>query len=251
MYVSTQARAEGKLKDVLQSVLGQFYKTKRAGGEPVTQIFYHNGVLITDPLETHSILTEVFREWYQDGRGRPIRGIETRDWASILGSRDSFFAAYAATNIPLHLLEIVWGAITDIPNRPEVSARLEVEFKTPPSYERFIAAVESLKKGTAPGPSEISYVAIQAYPEEVLRQGYDILSEMWLQDQYPDEWQVRWLMPIPKKVSEEHGIADSSAIRPIMLLETFRKLWEGLIIKQISHTWEGGMFCPMLPTGGE
>ena len=53
--------------------------------------------------------------------------------------------------IPAHLSNLIWEALTDVPNIAAGRAQLHEVFTQPPTYEDYLTAIKSHKKDTAPG----------------------------------------------------------------------------------------------------
>ena len=61
-----------------------------------------------------------------------------------------------------------------------------------------------------------------------------MLCTLWPTQYIPDFWKQRWLIPLPK-TAELNNIED---LRPICLLENFRKLWTSILTHRIRNAWE-------------
>ena len=60
---------------------------------------------------------------------------------------------------------------------------------------------------------------------------YNMLCTLWPTQHIPDFWKQRWLIPSPK-TAELTNIED---LRPICLLEIFRKLWTSILTRRIRN----------------
>ena len=94
--------------------------------------------------------------------------------------------------------------------------------------------MKSHKKNTAPGLTGFSYRHLKALPDDLHKATYDMLCSLWPTQHIPDYWKQRWLVPLPKK-DELTSIED---LRPICLLEIFRKLWTSILTHRIRNAWE-------------
>ena len=90
------------------------------------------------------------------------------------------------------------------------------------------------KKDTAPGMSGLSYRHLKTLPEDLHKATYQMLCTLWPTQHIPEFWKQRWLFPLPK-TAELNNIED---LRPISLLEIFRKLWTSILTYRIRTTWE-------------
>ena len=132
------------------------------------------------------------------------------DWAAATQSYDVFRAHIAHLMIPHHLSNIIWEAITDVPNQAG-RTRLQEDFTQPPSYEDYLTAIKSHKKDTAPGMTGFSYRHLKTLPEDLYKATYNMLCTLWPTQHIPDYWKQRWLIPLPK-TEELTSIED---LRPI------------------------------------
>jgi hypothetical protein len=69
--------------------------------------------------------------------------------------------------------------------------------------------------------SGFSYRHLKTLPEDLHKATYQMLCTLWPTQHIPEFWKQRWLVPLPK-TTELNNIED---LRPICLLEIFRKLW--------------------------
>ena len=65
--------------------------------------------------------------------------------------------------IPEHLSNLIWEAITDVPNIEAGRAQLNEVFTQPPTYDDYLTAIKSHKKDTAPG---MSFRPLVSTPED-------------------------------------------------------------------------------------
>ena len=63
---------------------------------------------------------------------------ENADWDAALTSRPIFRAHFAHLMIPNHLSNIIWEALTDVPNIDTGRSRLQEVFTQPPTYEDYL-----------------------------------------------------------------------------------------------------------------
>ena len=69
--------------------------------------------------------------------------------------------------ISMHLSNLIWEAITDVPNIAAGRAQLHEVFTQPPTFEDYLTAIMSHKKDTAPSMSGLSYRHLKALPEDL------------------------------------------------------------------------------------
>src|SRR5260363_77122 len=77
-----------------------------------------------------------------------------------------------------------------------------------------------VKKGTAPGMSEISYTMLQKAGPKATRRFLKLVNIVLKYSIFPRRWKVRQIFSIPKMSEWDFFLAST---RPIMLLETFQK----------------------------
>jgi hypothetical protein len=74
---------------------------------------------------------------------------------------------------------------------------------------------------------------MKLWPEDTKRKVYGCLLEMWATHTVPDYWKWRWLAPIPK--TDNPTLDD---LRPIVLIESLRKVWASLFVRRIRDRWD-------------
>ena len=226
-------RQLGKMKIVLKSVLGVLGARKHQPTLNLDVVRNEAGTMAVTPVEVHAMVTEHFRQWYAD-QANAVPMHTEEDWKTSLSSLEKFQTDVAHTGVPTWASEVIYDAITNMPDRAETEAELAVLFASPPSYEEFCKAIKHGKNGSAPGMSGLSYNMIKAWPASCKQAAYDCLERQWKDKHYCPSWKWRWLVPIPKKFNDLTLLKD---LRPLMLIETLRKLWTHLIMDKIQQVW--------------
>ena len=131
--------------------------------------------------------------------------------------------------IPEHFSNLIWEAITDVPNIDAGRSRLTKVFTQQPTYDDYLTAIKFHKKDTAPGMSGFSYRHLKTLPEDLHKATYQMLCTLWPTQHIPEYWKQRWLIPLPE-TAELNSIED---LRPICLLEIFYKLWTSILTHRI------------------
>jgi hypothetical protein len=91
-----------------------------------------------------------------------------------------------------------------------------------------------LKKNTAPGISGITYTLIQA-AGEVAQKIFRIYAEICIvTGKVPEKWKISQIYPIPKDVDWQYNLGN---VRPIALLETFRKCTTKILTKRLTQVF--------------
>lgn len=206
----------------------KFYKTLR---KPRLAIdldkLEHDGELLTDPGKIHETITHQFEHDFRDPR------VPGNLWATYM-SFEEFADKYAT--IPCSVLKGIWKAIympEDI-RRNSVSQLLTFEQVTP-TYAEFLAILKQANRKSAGGPSGCTYRMMQLLSEDQIKQLYSDLSACWVNGEFPHWWKEKLVYPLAKKPNQ-HTVKN---IRPIVLLETTRKLWYKIISRKISAALEG------------
>ena len=100
------------------------------------------------------------------------------------------------------------------------------------SEEEWSEMLAGLKKNTAPGMSGITYSLIQAggaSTQEIFR----TLAEICIRTgRIPKKWKISQIYPIPKEGDWQYNLGN---VRPIALLETFRKCMTKVLTKRLAQ----------------
>ena len=227
-------RQLGKIKIVLKLVLEVLGASKHQPTLNLDVVRNDMGTMAVTPVEVHAMVTEHFRQWYAD-QANAVPMHTEEDWKTSLSSLEKFQTDVAHAGEPTWASEVIYDAITNMPDRAETEAELTVLFASPPSYEDFCKAITHGKNESAPGMSGLSYNMIKAWPASCKQAAYDCLERQWKDKHYCPSWKGRWLVPIPKKFND---LTLLKGLRPLMLIETLQKLWTHLIMDKIQHVWQ-------------
>ena len=80
--------------------------------------------------------------------------------------------------IPHHLSNIIWKALTDVPNIQAGRTRLQEGFTQPPSYENYLNAIKWHKKNTASGMTGFSNRHLKTLLEDLYKATYNMLCTL-------------------------------------------------------------------------
>jgi len=127
----------------------------------------------------------------------------------------------------------LWTGMTNKELNEEAKVESEGLDQYLPTFEEFCEYIKTLNPRSAGGPSGLTYVLVQYWPENVKKRVYNALKEAWEKRKIIPGWGRRFLKPIPKIC--EPGLED---LRPFMLIEVTRKIWVGLIMKKIADFWD-------------
>ena len=81
-------------------------------------------------------------------------------------------------------------------------------------------------KDTAPGPDDITNAIIKLLPDSTLKVLLAIINKMWRTGDFPEEWRLATIIPIPKP-DKDHAKPES--FRPISLTSCLCKLVERMV----------------------
>ena len=227
-------RKLNKMKTVLKSILGVLGGRKHILTLNLEVIKDMTGKVACTPGEVHTMITQHFREWYANPSTNNSTLHTAEDWQTPLASLQAFQDSVRHTGVPEWTTVLLYDAITNIPDRDATEAEMAGLFAEPPSYSAFCRAITNAKKGSAPGVSGLSYNMIKSWPDQCKQVAYDCLVRQWRDKHICPSWKWRWLVPIPKKFND---IAILKDLRPLMLIETLRKLWTKLIIDRVQQVW--------------
>jgi len=193
--------------------------------------------LLHDEIDIHNALTSQFHHHFETPVEHSAGIHSTEQWSSILSNRRQFFAHAATHKVPNHLTKIIWSAMHIHKSKPSNldKARQEIEqqLSQPPTLQEFTQSIRRAPKGSSPGLSGLSYSILSVLSPPTVLYIYTLLSNMWASKYQPEWWKWRWLSVIPKTPNPT-----VAQFRPIMLLESTRKLWTGIVARKISHIWE-------------
>ena len=227
-------RKLNKMKSVLKSILGVLGGRKHILTLNLDVVKDMAGTVACTPGEVHAMVTRHFREWYANPANNNSTLHTADDWQTPLASLEAFQDSVRHTGVPEWTTVLLYDAITNIPDRDATEAEMAALFAEPPPYSAFCRAISSAKNGSAPGVSGLSYNMIKSWPEQCKQAAYDCLVRQWQDKHICPSWKWRWLVPIPKKFND---IAILKDLRPLMLIETLRKLWTKLIIDRVQRVW--------------
>ena len=225
-------RAQGKIGKVIRSILGtqrEFFAM-----DSVRDL---TGDLLTDAVDIHATMTVHFTEAYAvlDEYKDLFLHSGREDWAGLFNSKQLFREKVVSMNkgIPPNMIDAIWEGLVDVPREEALRARMEEVLSSTPTRDEFGDSLRSIKRGSAAGMSGLSYNMISKWPERLIDVVYECLVKVWEFKSVPDFWKWKWLVPIPK---DPENIS-LGTLRPIMLIETTRKLWGRLIMTKIQSVW--------------
>jgi hypothetical protein len=101
------------------------------------------------------------------------------------------------------------------------------------TFEQFDEALNALKTGSAPGPSQVTANMIKAWPQSTRVLVHKHMSNIWQSRTIPP-WFKDKLMKLIPKLPDSEALDD---MRPISLYEIIRKVWTTIVGKRINRVW--------------
>ena len=152
-----QALQQGKVRSILQAVLQE-----EAPMFTMETLTVPGIGMITDGRELHNMASKHFLEWYARDPALYV------DWAALLTSSDSFLTHTRARGIPDALGQVLWQAITHVPQAALVRHDLDIALAEPPTLADFARAIQHLGPSTSPGATGLTYNMVRGWPPEVV-----------------------------------------------------------------------------------
>jgi hypothetical protein len=100
------------------------------------------------------------------------------------------------------------------------------------SEEEWEDMLKDLKNNTAPGISGITYTLIRAASNRAQNIFRRFAERCIRQGDVPKKWKISQIYPIPKESEWKYNLNN---VRPIALLETFRKCTTKILTKRLSQ----------------
>ena len=226
-----EKRGEGKTGYVIRSILDSHKQgfCMDVLHDPATDD------ITTDPIRIYELATKHFEEWFGDPSGTENDAIhnEKDAWMRSLATFDEFQAHIGHLGIPESIAKLLFKAITTVPNYELARLEMELILTIPPTLTEFSTAIKHLKTNKAGGWTGLTFNMIRKWSDTAIAAAHEALCILWKRKDIPHWWKWRLLTPIPKKAES----TDLANFRPLMLIETTRKLWTSILIKKVSAIW--------------
>jgi len=203
-----------------------------------------NGDILIDARDIHSAHTQFWTQWFKGDES--WSGLLASPWQphAILTDFNLFLSCIHPHKIPTDTAHVIWRGLnsTSISQidqdciKHRVHADLTLSLQDPPTLLDLITAIKKLPSASAGGMSGLTYNQLKIWPESILSAAHQALSLIWKERRQTDFFKFKWLVPLSKL--KEDGTPTLLQLRPIMLIETLRKLWVQLLIKRIRRTLE-------------
>ena len=187
---------------------------------------------ITDAEEIARIITKFFEEWFSMTEEGEQNDDELSRF-SELNDRNSFLAMTGRLGIKEEAANSIFEGLKDKEIPEEGRTEGEALSKYTPTLDEFKSYIKALNPRSAGGPSGLTYLLVQYWPENVKERIYNAIREAWDKKSVIKGWGRRLLKTIPK--IKDAGLSD---LRPLMLIEVMRKIWAGLVMNKIAKFWE-------------
>jgi hypothetical protein len=170
-------------------------------------------------MHIHEILTDNFQKWFSSPDG------QQREW-QLGDTADEFIEKNRGLNIPEDILETIWKSL-------QTKVAPDESLACTPTFEEFTSTMDHMSKDSAPGVSGLSYNMMRVWGKDIRKRIYEDICELWEHGEFPSQWKIKWLVPIPKKSDPDVG-----DLRPLMLMEALRKVWGSIFVRRIQKMWK-------------
>jgi len=196
-----------------------------------------------DVRDIHLLLTTHFKQWFANHPDFSTPLHQRNDhWEQLYYDRAYFMAYNEPTNVPPHLLDHIWSALQlptrklDVPtaSSPTLRDLFHSTLQSPPTLDEFRATLRRTSNNSSPGMSGLSYNHIKSWPTEILELTHQLLTRLWESKHVPPYWKWRWLCMKPKVATDP----TPDQLRPLILVETLRKLWLASTCHKITTLWQ-------------
>ena len=208
-----EAADKGKIGMVLKSIM-------REDKDFSLEVLYGEG---EEPNKTDSdkiagIVTKHFGGQFDLTAEEDANDLILSDLSSK-GDKAGFDKMSTEQGIPEDVAERVFGGLTakHLPEEAESDVQELGEYT--PTYDEFLQSISSLDPKSAGGPSGLTYLLVQYWPENVKERVYEVIKTSWAGKLPMKEWGDKLVQIIPK--IKGAGLKD---LRPLMLVEVMRKV---------------------------
>ena len=155
-------------------------------------------------------------------------------WKTLLYSSTAVGDTYLhqSSAIPPHLQRGLRKAC-NIKASPEIKQEIQQSTDRPITYEEFSDAIDTLRAGSAPGPSGATPSMLKAWNPAIRRFIFDHMQNVWSTRTCPPWFRDKLIKLAPKVV----GSNELNHMQPISLYEIIRKVWTTTVAKRIHIIW--------------
>ena len=198
-----------------------------------------NNDIILDPPTVHKTCTRHFQRHHSINSTMFPVNIDWHDQSTVNETFDQFQQHCVAT-LPAELhgtIDALWTGFTS-PWTSVSSAECSRRLQTASTALSPCLTLTELKEAIArspsssPGLSGLSFTHIKLWSPPTVVKIHQMLCMLWEDNhRIPDHWHWKLLCPIPKADKDPQALDN---LRPIMLVESLRKLWVGILIRRLS-----------------
>ena len=193
------------------------------------------GEVIGEPVEAHKELTGAFRKWFTGPDWCHGSLHEGEYFNTGSDNAEAFLRDTQYTGVPEELRQLIHCAIKRVLRRTKIESELEEAFAEVPNLDEFTEAIRWAKETSSASVNGVSYDMLKTLPNELLANFHYCLTRIWQERGTPGWWSDRWLVAIPKK---EHDTVNVGDLRPLILVDTVRKLWCNILLQRMLAIWK-------------
>ena len=187
---------------------------------------------ITDADEVAKTVTDLFGTTFSQKESSMKQDTRLGDSAET-NDEAGFMNLAEDLKIPLHIATRVYEGMQAKGLHTTGLEESEGLATYTPTLQEFKNYIDCLNPRSAGGPSGMTYLLAQYWPDNVKERVYESIKGDWIARKPFKSWGVRILQVIPKNSDPK-----LSELRPLMLVEVMRKIWVGLIMRKIAAFWE-------------
>jgi hypothetical protein len=185
--------------------------------------------IVTEPADIHQHVVNNFASIFSQHCFHDIQNM----WSKVQ-EYPSFLDTFCHASIPESLKQSLFNSIHAPSSKRHLVAKDLAPLRFGPTLEQFVQEIKLSSSTSAPGKSGLTYRLLKHQSPLIILKLYDILLASWKENKTPTLLNFKLLYMLPKKPGDN----SLGNIRPIVLIETLRKLWVGCIVRQVRHSWE-------------
>jgi hypothetical protein len=216
---------KGKIGRILKKIIGD--KTDFS-----LEVIYGTEGNITDADEVARTVTDLFGSTFSQEESSKIQDARL-GVAAEANDKTGFLDIAENLKVPPHVAVKVFEGMQPKPIPDIGLEESEGLANFTPTLHEFKNYIKCLNPRSAGGPSGMTYLLVQYWPDNVKERVYTSIKEDWIARKPFKSWGIRILQVIPKNSEPK-----LSELRPLMLVEVMRKIWVGLIMRKIASFWE-------------
>ena len=156
-----------------------------------------NDTTLTNANEIHLALTAHFENWYRAPHDTHSFAHQLHDPAWIAALLDG--TARPLQHLPASFRQHSFIAACRARVTDEQQRQVQEATDAPLTWSEYIAEINLLCHGKAPGPSGVTATMIKSWPAATHQLVFSCLQSLWQHRSVPNWWLHSYLHPIPKK----------------------------------------------------